>query len=597
MKNTKLKEDIYLPNLVNLAQKIMTENPSREQRNELINQYCASEEGKQNNIPFDWAKNELYKIIKGKLGQEQAKALTEKNLFNNILGKKLNESEDELTDDQKDMIKEMVQMDFECGHPENDYDELVGLLSEDPQFVGSEDVAAKYYMELLSYGPAGFYEEFKDELEFDSDFAAEYGGDPDYDSDYDEDEYDEDEYDEDDMDMPADEYLKSRMGAEDQEIEGFFEDFSYSEDFDRHSSNFDPEELENAFYAYKANDKDEELEESTKSKKLNKLKEKCYSKQEFDMDQNEMNINGVKDFIDKCESHGRQALLTVISSDGSAYHTTFTPSSWESFVAAKQGRDEFSRNSGFKGCSIRKVNAYEVDQYGAEGEDFKPMWDYSSMKESEIFDKILGKKLKENLSDDDTVYVCLNDVFRTEYCPTTPEGFPTDYDDTWAAGDEIAAQFDKYGQDIWADVICYPEDGPDCDDFIPSGIKEMKVSELRQMLDNESIDTNFLDVGMSYKKNGNDEDGYTYEITDKIEDINSIWETNEYEPPVEDKLQEGLFGKKNNQNSLQNLLAQAQKLQQQANAEQDMQKKLQLTQQVLNLNAQILQARQNMGGY
>ncbi len=524
MKNKKLKEDIYLPNLVNLAQKIMTENPSREQRNELINQYCASEEGKQNNIPFDWAKNELYKIIKGKLGQEQAKALTEKNLFNNILGKKLNESEDELTDDQKDMIKEMVQMDFECGQSENDYNELVKLLSEDPQFVGSEDVAAKYYMELLSYGPAGFYEEFKDELDFDSDFAAEYGDGSDY-------------------------------------------------------------------------DEDEELEESTKSKKLNKLKEKCYSKQEFDMDQNEMNINGVKDFIDKCESHGRQALLTVISSDGSAYHTTFTPSSWESFVAAKQGRDEFSRNSGFKGCSIRKVNAYEVDQYGAEGEDFKPMWDYSSMKESEIFDKILGKKLKENLSDDDTVYVGLNDVFRTEYCPTTPEGFPTDYDDTWAAGDEIAAQFDKYGQDIWADVICYPEDGPDCDDFIPSGIKEMKVSELRQMLDNESIDTNFLDVGMSYKKNGNDEDGYTYEITDKIEDINSIWETNEYEPPVEDKLQEGLFGKKNNQNSLQNLLAQAQKLQQQANAEQDMQKKLQLTQQVLNLNAQILQARQNMGGY
>lgn len=99
--------------------------------------------------------------------------------------KNLKESEAAgLTDIQKDMIKEMVQMDFECGHPDNDYRELVKLLGEDPEFTGDEEAAARYYMELLSYGPAGFYEEFRDELDFDPDFAAEYG-DPD-DDDYDE---------------------------------------------------------------------------------------------------------------------------------------------------------------------------------------------------------------------------------------------------------------------------------------------------------------------------------------------------------------------------------------------------------------------------
>lgn len=98
--------------------------------------------------------------------------------------KNLKESEAAgLTDIQKDMIKEMVQMDFECGHPENDQRELTRLLSEDPEFTGDEEAAARYYMELLSYGPAGFYEEFRDELDFDPDFVAMYGDgeDDDYD--------------------------------------------------------------------------------------------------------------------------------------------------------------------------------------------------------------------------------------------------------------------------------------------------------------------------------------------------------------------------------------------------------------------------------
>lgn len=89
--------------------------------------------------------------------------------------KSLNESEEDLSEYQKNVIKEMVRDDFECGHPENDYHELVELLGEDEDFIGVEEAAASYYMELLSYGPAGFLEEFEDELDFDPDFVAEYG--------------------------------------------------------------------------------------------------------------------------------------------------------------------------------------------------------------------------------------------------------------------------------------------------------------------------------------------------------------------------------------------------------------------------------------
>lgn len=126
-----------------------------------------------------------------------------------------------LTDYQKDVIKEMVQADFECGHTENDYNELVQLMSEDEDFAGAENEAASYYMELLSYGPAGFLEAFRDELDFDPDFIAEYG-----DPDYDEDDYIGDEdadsfYDEGDDDatgpVPGSIYDETDYGYEDDE--------------------------------------------------------------------------------------------------------------------------------------------------------------------------------------------------------------------------------------------------------------------------------------------------------------------------------------------------------------------------------------------
>lgn len=111
----------------------------------------------------------------------------------------LNESENALTDTQKDLIKEIALADFECGHfTTADF----FIDDEEGDFTGVEQAAADYYQELVNMGPAGFYEEFADELDFDPDFVAEYGDpedlpfgsyDPDYPNPYPDEEEDPDE--------------------------------------------------------------------------------------------------------------------------------------------------------------------------------------------------------------------------------------------------------------------------------------------------------------------------------------------------------------------------------------------------------------------
>lgn len=95
----------------------------------------------------------------------------------------LREEEDELigktslTDYQKEVIKEWVKGDFECGHPSDPFDSsFQELLRDDNDFAGVESEATDYYAELVGYGPEGFLEMFRDEFDdWDPDFLAEYG--------------------------------------------------------------------------------------------------------------------------------------------------------------------------------------------------------------------------------------------------------------------------------------------------------------------------------------------------------------------------------------------------------------------------------------
>lgn len=82
-----------------------------------------------------------------------------------------------LIETQKDLIKEIALMDFECGQfTTADF----FVEDEEGDFTGVEQDAADYYQELIDMGPAGFYEEFADELDFDPDFVAQYGDGDDY---------------------------------------------------------------------------------------------------------------------------------------------------------------------------------------------------------------------------------------------------------------------------------------------------------------------------------------------------------------------------------------------------------------------------------
>lgn len=90
--------------------------------------------------------------------------------------KKVNESLNEsISKNDRDIIIDAVKCEFETGH---------GYMEDKDEFeetIGRRLTAAKYeelkefYSELQDLGPAGFYEEYKDKLEFDPDFVEEFG--------------------------------------------------------------------------------------------------------------------------------------------------------------------------------------------------------------------------------------------------------------------------------------------------------------------------------------------------------------------------------------------------------------------------------------
>lgn len=87
-----------------------------------------------------------------------------------------------LRDDVRKEIIEVVAMSFETGHIA--FETYEDFKREYPNL---DKDAWNFYNDLLSMGPAGFYQEFKDERTWDLDFVAEYGWD---DFDYeDDDEY------------------------------------------------------------------------------------------------------------------------------------------------------------------------------------------------------------------------------------------------------------------------------------------------------------------------------------------------------------------------------------------------------------------------
>ena len=71
-------------------------------------------------------------------------------------------------------LLELVQMQFETGHRLDEcYEDFRKLLKEDG--FAANRKSYEFYISLWALGPAGFYEQYKDVLNFDPDFATEYG--------------------------------------------------------------------------------------------------------------------------------------------------------------------------------------------------------------------------------------------------------------------------------------------------------------------------------------------------------------------------------------------------------------------------------------
>ena len=85
------------------------------------------------------------------------------------------DSDDNISEKDKDIIIDVVKGEFETGHgyieDKDEFEEVLGRTLTIDEYENLKE----FYSELQDLGPVGFYEEYKDKLEFDTDFVREYG--------------------------------------------------------------------------------------------------------------------------------------------------------------------------------------------------------------------------------------------------------------------------------------------------------------------------------------------------------------------------------------------------------------------------------------
>ena len=131
------------------------------------------------------------------------------------------DSDNNISEKDKDIIIDAVKGEFETGHGYiEDKDEFEEMLGRTLTIDEYEDLK-EFYSELQDLGPAGFYEEYKDKLEFDTDFVREYGYNEDDES---EDDIEPIEYDDDEEEVEKAEEESDEENLDDKDSE--------SEEFD-----------------------------------------------------------------------------------------------------------------------------------------------------------------------------------------------------------------------------------------------------------------------------------------------------------------------------------------------------------------------------
>lgn len=136
----------------------------------------------------------------------------------------------------------------------------------------------------------------------------------------------------------------------------------------------------------------------------------------------------------------------------------------------------------------------------------------------------------EEATKDDTLYLELTEKGRDKFLNVDKYGNPVD--------EEMSNHFsydllNEYFYDHWAYTISSPEDGPEADEFEPSGIFETTPEKLAEMFENDPyVELDDFIVGLGFTKTEEDYiDEYTgqkygqeiFHVTDVIDDIYSIW--------------------------------------------------------------------------
>lgn len=141
------------------------------------------------------------------------------------------DSDNNISEKDKDIIIDAVKGEFETGHGYiEDKDEFEEMLGRTLTIDEYEDLK-EFYSKLQDLGPVGFYEEYKDKLEFDTDFVREYGYNEDDESEddiepieYDDDEEDKIEEPKIDNDSEKDKSKEDKLKESDEDIEKDDED-------------------------------------------------------------------------------------------------------------------------------------------------------------------------------------------------------------------------------------------------------------------------------------------------------------------------------------------------------------------------------------
>ena len=131
------------------------------------------------------------------------------------------DSDDNISEKDKDIIIDVVKGEFETGHgyieDKDEFEEVLGRTLTIDEYENLKE----FYSELQDLGPAGFYEEYKDKLEFDTDFVREYG--------YNEDDESEDDIEPIELDTEEKEVEKAEEESDEEDLD---DKDSESEEFD-----------------------------------------------------------------------------------------------------------------------------------------------------------------------------------------------------------------------------------------------------------------------------------------------------------------------------------------------------------------------------